>query len=105
MNSTDVLEIKETSGGPGIRQLVLAGKFSVSSAMDFKKAMDSQLQKHPQQISVEMSRVQYLSSAALGMFIFFSKKLTAAGVDFSLQNPSSTVINSLKILELDHLVS
>ncbi len=86
--------------------LALAGRFDFNTHSDFRKAYESVL-AHPdiRTLDIDMQRVEYLDSSALGMLLLLKERAEARNVRVSLSHPGGTVRQILEIANFGKLFS
>jgi anti-anti-sigma factor len=71
----------------GIAVIQLAGRFDFSAYRDFRTAYEAALaESQLRQISVDLGRVEYLDSSALGMLLLLKDHAQARGIEIALTN-------------------
>jgi len=68
----------------GLSILALEGYLDAHTAPEFEKAVESEFQAGHIQMVVECSRLTYISSAGLGVFMSFIEEIRAAGGDIKI---------------------
>lgn len=79
-------------------RLTMLGRFDFEVHREFKDAYSNLLNNAAiREIEVELSRVDYLDSSALGMLILMNERLKSAGKTVSLLHPSPVVAQVLEV--------
>ncbi|MDD2916010.1 MAG: STAS domain-containing protein [Gallionella sp.] len=93
------VQINERSG-----RIAMSGRFGFALHRDFKNAYSPLIDNAAvHEIEVEMSNVEYMDSAALGMLILLNEQAKAANKAVSLLNASGTVQQVLHIANFSKL--
>ncbi len=74
----------ERSDDSGIRILALDGYLDAHTAPQFENAIHDEMQAGHQRLIVDCSRLTYISSAGLGVFMSFIEELREVGGDIKL---------------------
>lgn len=74
----------ERSDDSGIRILALDGYLDAHTAPQFENAIHDEMQAGHQRIVVDCTRLTYISSAGLGVFMSFIEELREIGGDIKL---------------------
>lgn len=97
------MEIRQTKGG-NQATLSLNGRFDFNVHRDFKEAYMSALNDaEVQSISINLAKVEYLDSSALGMLLMLRERVQTANKQISLTNPNETVMKILDIANFKKL--
>jgi anti-anti-sigma factor len=64
--------------------ITLAGSFVFSAHRDFRKARENALESNKNKIEIDMGKVEYLDSSALGMLLLLREKANASNRKVSL---------------------
>jgi len=79
-------------------RIAVSGRFDFQVHRDFKDAYTPLLDNAAvSEIEIEMSKVDYLDSAALGMLLLLSERAHAANKPVALANANGTVSRVLEI--------
>ena len=79
-------------------RIAVSGRFDFQVHRDFKDAYTPLLDNAAvSEIEIEMSRVDYMDSAALGMLLLLSERAHAANKPVALANATGTVSRVLEI--------
>ncbi|MDZ4200588.1 MAG: STAS domain-containing protein [Gallionella sp.] len=82
----------------GVGRIVMTGRFDFQVHREFKDAYTALLEKPDvREIEVEMSKVDYLDSSALGMLMLLNERAKAAGRAIVLLNTSGVVSQVLEV--------
>jgi anti-sigma B factor antagonist len=68
----------------GLSVLALAGYLDAHTAPEFEKAVESEFEAGRVKLLVECSRLTYISSAGLGVFMSFIEEIRSAGGDIKI---------------------
>ncbi len=82
----------------GLSVLALEGYLDAHTAPEFEKAVQAEFEEGRVQIVVECSRLTYISSAGLGVFMSFIDEIRAAGGDIKICGLSPKVFQVFEIL-------
>ncbi len=82
----------------GLSVLALEGYLDAHTAPDFEKAVQSEFEAGRVRILVECSRLTYISSAGLGVFMSFIEEIRAAGGDIKICGLAPKVFQVFDIL-------
>ena len=81
-----------------LAQIAMSGRFDFQVHRDFKDAYTPLLDNAAvREIEVEMSKVDYLDSSALGMLMLLNERAKAANKPVSLLNTSGVVSQVLEV--------
>lgn len=94
----------ETQVSDNVGRIVMSGRFDFQIHRDFKEAY-SRFLENPgvQQIEIEMSRLEYLDSSALGMLMLLNERAKSVNRSVVLRNPSSVVSQVLEVANFNRL--
>jgi len=85
--------------------VTVSGRVDSSTAPDFDKALQSLINANRTQIIVDMSQVEYLSSAGLRSLVSASKASKSGGGDVRIAKPSKRVKEVLELAGLNVIFS
>jgi anti-sigma B factor antagonist len=68
----------------GLSVLALAGYLDAHTAPEFEKAVETEFEAGRVKLVVECSRLTYISSAGLGVFMSFIEEIRSAGGDIKI---------------------
>ncbi|UCS94110.1 STAS domain-containing protein [Echinicola marina] len=85
--------------------LILRGQVDASNSVELDEAIGELLNKNHKKILVDGSRLEYISSAGLGVFMSYLEDFEEQGVQFLIYGLSEKVINVFHILGLDQLIT
>jgi anti-sigma B factor antagonist len=74
----------ERSDNSGVRVLGLIGFLDAHTAPQFEKAIEEEFNAGRKRLVVDCSRLDYISSAGLGVFMSFIEEIREAGGDLKL---------------------
>lgn len=84
----------------------LNGRFDFNAHREFRNAMERALGLQGiDNVTIEMSRVAYLDSSALGMLLMLRDRANTAKKSLSLASPRGMVKQALEIARFDKLFS
>ena len=82
----------------GLSVLALEGYLDAHTAPEFEKAVQTEFEEGRLRIVVECSRLTYISSAGLGVFMSFIDEIRAAGGDIKICGLTPKVFQVFDIL-------
>jgi anti-sigma B factor antagonist len=82
----------------------VAGDVDASSAIHLDKAIEKALQANHTHILIDGTKLQYIASAGLGVFVSRIEEFNDNGVHFAIFGLSEKVKNVFQILGLDKLL-
>lgn len=87
-----------------VARIVMSGRFDFQVHREFKEAYTSLMSNAAvHEIEVELSRVNYLDSSALGMLMLLNERAKAANKSVTLLNASSVVSQVLEVANFNKL--
>jgi anti-anti-sigma factor len=87
-----------------VGRIVMSGRFDFQIHREFKEAYSKLIVNSAvQQIEIEMSRLDYLDSSALGMLMLLNERVGAANKTVMLLNPSKAVNQVLEVANFNRL--
>ena len=93
------MQIQENVG-----RIVMKGRFEFQVHREFKEAFTGLFDNSAVQIiEIEMSKLDYLDSSALGMLMLLNERAKSANKTISLVNPAGLVIQVLEVANFQHL--
>jgi len=78
----------------------VGNKFDFSKVEEFRNAY-SELKSETTQITIELSRTEYMDSSALGMLLNMQKALSERNLSYTIENARPQVAKILKISRFD----
>ncbi len=81
------------------------GDLDASSAIDLDQEIETSLNKERPRVLVDCGKLEYISSAGLGVFISYLKEFETRNIVLVLFGLSDKVKNVFQILGLDNLVN
>jgi HptB-dependent secretion and biofilm anti anti-sigma factor len=94
----------ETQVQDNIGRIVMKGRFDFQVHKEFKEAYISLFDNAAvRQIEVEMSKLDYLDSSALGMLMLLNERAKPINKTISLVNPSGMVSQVLEVANFNRL--
>jgi anti-anti-sigma factor len=95
----------EPAGGNAASRLLLAGAFDIGSRDDLRKALLDLVGGDPgPRILVDLRRVTFIDSEAIGALIEGYLAAEQAGITFRLARAQGIVDRVLRVIGLDHLL-
>ena len=88
----------ERSDDSGIRILALDGYLDAHTAPQFENAIHDEMQGGHQRLVIDCSRLTYISSAGLGVFMSFIEELREVGGDIKLAAITPKVFQVFEVL-------
>ena len=93
------VQIRESAG-----RIVMSGRFDFQVHREFKEAYSGLIENAAvHQIEIEMSKLDYLDSSALGMLMLLNERVGAAKKSVTLVNPSKAVGQVLEVANFNRL--
>lgn len=87
-----------------VAKMEMSGRFDFNMHRAFREAYDPVLSKGGiQSLEIDMGRVEYLDSSALGMLLLLRERAQTARVSVVLCRPSSAVMQILEIANFNKL--
>jgi len=84
--------------------IVMKGRFDFQVHKEFKEAYSRLFENAAvRKIEIEMSRLEYLDSSALGMLMLLNERAKAVNKTISLANPSGVVDQVLEVANFNRL--
>lgn len=97
------MDISVTTEG-SVAKLQMSGHFDFSAHRAFREAYDPVLSKGGiKELEIDLGRVDYLDSSALGMLLLLRERAQAAGKSVLLCKPSISVMQILEIANFNKL--
>ncbi|UXY24256.1 STAS domain-containing protein [Streptomyces cynarae] len=87
----------------GIRVLTLAGEIDHDTGQTLRQALDASGTPHPRTV-VDLSRVTFMDSTGINIFIAAHHTLTEAGGWLRLAAPGEAVMRTLQIVGVDSVI-
>jgi len=82
----------------------IIGEVDASSSLDLDEAIRNALNEGHDKILIDCEKLDYISSAGLGVFMSYIEDLQARSVHFSFFNMNTNVFNIFRILGFDKLL-
>jgi anti-sigma B factor antagonist len=95
------MDLKETKSGVPV--IVLEGEVDVYTAPQLKLQMINLLEKGSKQVIINLEKVEYLDSTALGVMIGGLKRMREIGGNISLLCPNPRIRRIFEITGLDRI--
>lgn len=86
-----------------IWNVTLVGELDVSSADVFKETLNNLVDENPQNIKIDLEKLDYIDSTGLGVMVGVLKRLKVNDKGIYLNNPKSNVRKVLEITGLDKI--
>lgn len=83
--------------------LTVTGRIDSANAAEFEEELSKLTQSGKNNLVLDLSGVQFISSAGLRVLVTARKAVKSAGGDIRLASPSAEVVETLKIAGLDVL--
>ncbi len=94
----------ETQIQDNVGRIVMKGRFDFQIHKEFKEAYTGLFEDAAvRQIEVEMSKLDYLDSSALGMLMLLNERAKSVNKTISLVNPSGVVDQVLEVANFNRL--
>jgi anti-anti-sigma factor len=94
----------ETRVTDKVARIIMSGRFDFQIHREFKDAYAKCLDNAAvQQIEIEMSKLDYLDSSALGMLMLLNERARSASKAVTLLNPSAVVSQVLDVANFNRL--
>ncbi|MCG8475575.1 MAG: STAS domain-containing protein [Cytophagales bacterium] len=84
--------------------LEVKGEIDASSSLSLDQAIADALKKNYRNVLVDLSKLDYISSAGLGVFMSYIQEFKQKQIYFALFGLSEKVSNVFQILGLDQLI-
>jgi anti-sigma B factor antagonist len=93
---------------PGPRQhrpnvLALTGEIDLHVSPAITQSLNAMIEKQPERIVIDLSRVTYIDSAGLAVLMLAMKKIEAYGGNFFLAGPRETIRSIFESSRLDQI--
>ena len=85
--------------------ITIDGDIDASSSIHLDEAMNEALQGGHSKILIDCSKLSYISSAGLGVFMSYLEELKTRNIQMVLYGLSEKVENVFKVLGLDQLLN
>lgn len=85
--------------------IALHGNFDFAAHRDIRKAGDDALKNSERIIEIDLEKVEYLDSAALGMLLLLREKARALGKEVTLSRCQGLVLQVLNVANFNKLFS
>ncbi|GHE53234.1 MULTISPECIES: STAS domain-containing protein [Roseivirga] len=85
--------------------IAVEGDADASSAINLDKAIRDAFDEHHQNILIDCTNLNYISSAGLGVFMSYIEEISTNSVNFILFGLSEKVLKVFAILGLDQLLT
>ncbi|NIM94372.1 MAG: anti-sigma factor antagonist [Anaerolineales bacterium] len=83
--------------------ITVSGRIDTATSPDFEESVNGLINKGDNNLVMDFSEVEFLSSSGLRILVTTRKKVRERGGDVVLANPSQRVVDSLEIAGLDKL--
>ena len=88
----------------GVNKLVLKGRITSFSANVLQHKLEEVVKAGEPDVVVNMTQIEFLSSAGIRVLLMFYKKAKEIGSGFHIENPSENVVNVLGLTALDEML-
>lgn len=99
-----VVSVRTKSGKGGVSVLKVRGYLDTTTAIELENALFGLIQKGEYKIVVDLSGVDYISSAGWGIFIGEIKEIRHRGGDLKLSGMVGDVFEVFKLLEFHSIL-
>ncbi|HCR85772.1 MAG TPA: anti-sigma factor antagonist [Alphaproteobacteria bacterium] len=96
------MNIKRVIGENSVKFL-LSGKFTFSDHQNFRSVVDATKQPGTKRVEIDLSGVEFVDSAALGMFLVARQEATKNNCELHLLNPVGHVKNMFELSNFNTL--
>lgn len=103
-NTPGRFEIVSLARDDGVSTVVLAGDLDLVAAPTARKLLMKECASGPKQLVVDISRLDFVDSAGLGMLVAAKRALGANGGTFALIGASERVLRLLQLTGLSQLL-
>lgn len=87
-----------------VARIIMKGRFDFQVHREFKEAYTKLFDvANVQQIEIEMSKLDYLDSSALGMLMLLNERAKSVNKTITLVNPSGVVSQVLEVANFNRL--
>ncbi len=87
-----------------VARIIMKGRFDFQVHREFKEAYTKLFDTaNVQQIEIEMSKLDYLDSSALGMLMLLNERAKSVNKTITLVNPSGVVSQVLEVANFNRL--
>ena len=87
-----------------VARIMMKGRFDFHVHRDFKETYTKLFENSAvQQIEIEMSKLDYLDSSALGMLMLLNERAKSVNKSITLVNPSGVVSQVLEVANFNRL--
>ncbi len=100
---SQILKINHTEE-EGYHLLTLSGEIDASTAKDLDGFLNDITKGSPKNIVFDLAGVEYISSAGIGLFIYYSGELQKQDQKLIITQPNATVREILTLLALDKYI-
>lgn len=84
--------------------LIAVGGLNSDTAAEFVRQLEALVETGVKKIIVDCTRLDYISSAGIGLLVRIHRKLAAHGGDVKIAAPKSMVLQALTLVRLGSLV-
>ncbi|BDD00033.1 STAS domain-containing protein [Persicobacter psychrovividus] len=81
------------------------GEVDASSSIHLDTAIEDAFAENKKKVMVDLSRLTYISSAGLGVFMSYLQTINSEDIGFVLYGPDPKVKGTFSILGLDQLIT
>jgi anti-anti-sigma factor len=83
----------------------LTGKFTIEDADDFRSLFDWSNKKADRSITLDLTNLQSIDSAGLGMLLYANSRTADKKWKFSIANPVGQVEKMIRLSRIDELIT
>ncbi|MEH6632450.1 MAG: STAS domain-containing protein [Halopseudomonas aestusnigri] len=83
---------------------LMAGEFTFNDHPIFRSMIDEAVKTGTQMIQLDLTEVEYIDSAGLGMFLVAHERSNEEGWKFSISNPREKVKKMFRLAKLETIV-
>jgi anti-sigma B factor antagonist len=83
----------------------LAGDLDMATVPTVSEVLESEYQRHPVRLTLDLAEVEFLDASALHLFVALHRRLPAEGCDLVIADPSDVVIRTMQLARLDRLLT
>lgn len=82
----------------------LAGDLDFATVAEVKPVLEEECARHPRQLVLDLSGVEFLDSSGIFLLATVHKRLTADGCSLIVTNPSAAASRALEITAMDRVL-
>jgi anti-anti-sigma factor len=96
------MNLKKTSGENFVK-FFLSGKFTFSDHQNFRQVIEATKMPNVNKVEIDLSGLEFVDSAALGMFLVARQEATKKNCELILINPAGHVKNMFQLSNFNTL--